>query len=155
MVNFFTPTRSSCTVKPEAELAADGGITVRDGLPSKPGHNNVPVKEESSAATANCSTFACELETTFGYYHFYALTDGADMNAHGRRCGTDINVSDSSLGHNIPVKEESSAAAANCSIFACELGTAIGGMLGTPAWPTPPAKPPTDLPTKLPVVSAA
>ena len=77
MVNFFTPARSPCTAKPEAELAADGGITVRVGLPSKPGHNNVPVKEESSAATANCSTFACELETTFGYYHFYALTDGA------------------------------------------------------------------------------
>ena len=56
MVNFFTPTRSSCTVKPEAELAAGGGITVRDGLPSKPGHNNpIPVKEEPSAATANRS----------------------------------------------------------------------------------------------------
>ena len=83
-------------MKPEAELAAGGDITVQDGLPSKPGHNNIPVKEESSAATANCS------------------------------------------------------------IFACELGTAIGGMLGTPASPTPPAKPPTDdLPTKLPVVSAA
>ena len=47
-------------MKPEAELAAGGDITVQDGLPSKPGHNNIPVKEESSAATANCSTFACE-----------------------------------------------------------------------------------------------
>ena len=132
-------------MKPEAELAAGGDITVQDGLPSKPGHNNIPVKEESSAAAANCSTFACELETTFGYYYFGALTGGAD-----------INVSDGPLGHNVPVKEESSAATANCSIFACELGTAIGGMLGTPALPpassaaapTPPAKPPTDLPTK-------
>ena len=42
-------------MKPEAELAAGGDITVQDGLPSKPGHNNIPVKEESSAAAANCS----------------------------------------------------------------------------------------------------
>ena len=117
-------------MKPEAELAAGGDITVQDGLPSKPGHNNIPVKEESSAAAAN-STFACELETTFGYYYFGALTDGADMNAHGRRCGADINVSDGPLGHNVPVKEESSAATANCSIFACVVSTSVRrlGML--------------------------
>ena len=28
-------------MKPEAELAAGGDITVQDGLPSKPGHNNM------------------------------------------------------------------------------------------------------------------
>ena len=51
MVNFFTPKRSSGTVKPDAELADVDGINVWDGLPSKLGHN-IPVKEESSAATA-------------------------------------------------------------------------------------------------------
>ena len=40
-------------MKPEAELAAGGDITVQDGLPSKPGHNNIPVKEESSGSLAS------------------------------------------------------------------------------------------------------
>ena len=80
MVNFVTPKRSSGTVKPDAELAEVDGINVFDGLPSKLGHN-IPVKEESSAATANCSIFASELGTAIGCYYSYALlTDDANIN---------------------------------------------------------------------------